>query len=168
MMPGAVTLWPVPGLPLIQSGDDLPALIVDAFNRSGVSLQNGDTLVVSSKIISKSEGRRVELASVTPSAEALKYADITGKDPRIAELVLRESRSVSRVAKGVMVTTHRLGFTSANAGIDQSNLEDSDEAALLLPLDPDASAHRLRDRLCELACSNSIMVLARCVWIETS
>ena len=150
MIPGAVTLWPVPGLPLIQPGDDLPALIVDAFTRSGLSLQNGDTLVVSSKIVSKSEGRRVELASVTPSAEAFKYAEITGKDPRIAELVLRESRAVSRVAKGIMVTTHRLGFTSANAGIDQSNLEDSEEAVLLLPLDPDASAQRIRHRLCDL------------------
>ena len=150
MIPGAVTLWPVPGLPLIQPDDDLPALIVDAFARNNLSLQNGDVLVVSSKIISKSEGRRVELASVTPSAEALKYAEITGKDPRLAELVLQESRAVSRVAKGVMVTTHRLGFTSANAGIDQSNLEDSDEAALLLPLDPDASAQKLRERLCEL------------------
>jgi coenzyme F420-0:L-glutamate ligase/coenzyme F420-1:gamma-L-glutamate ligase len=150
MIPGAVTLWPVPGLPLIESGDDLPALIADAFARCGVSLQTGDALVISSKIISKSEGRRVELSSVTPSDEALGYAVTTGKDPRLAELVLRESRSVSRTAKGVMVTTHRLGFTSANAGIDQSNLEGGDDAALLLPLNPDASAHLLRNRLREL------------------
>jgi coenzyme F420-0:L-glutamate ligase/coenzyme F420-1:gamma-L-glutamate ligase len=125
-------------------------MIAGAFAAAGVTLKDGDALVVSSKIVSKSEGRRVELASVTPSPEAQSYAGITGKDPRLAELVLRESRSVSRVAKGVMVTTHRLGFTSANAGIDQSNLEDSDDAALLLPIDPDESARRIADGIRDL------------------
>jgi len=147
VIPGGVTLWPVPGLPLIQQGDDLPALITHAFLSAGVSLQDGDALVVSSKIVSKSEGRRVVLSAVIPSPEALRYSALTGKDPRLAELVLQESRSVSRAAKGVMVTTHRLGFTSANAGIDQSNVDGGDDVALLLPLDPDSSAARMRERL---------------------
>lgn len=149
-MQDAVTLWPVPGLPLIQQGDDLPSLIAEAFSRAGVALETGDVLVVSSKIVSKSEGRLVNLDDVIPSDEALRYADMTGKDPRIAELVLHESQSVSRVAKGVMVTHHRLGFTSANAGIDQSNIEGGDTSALLLPLDPDTSAGAIRRRLYEL------------------
>jgi coenzyme F420-0:L-glutamate ligase / coenzyme F420-1:gamma-L-glutamate ligase len=150
MMPGAVSLWPVPGLPLIQPGDDLPSLILEAFRRSDVALQDGDVLVVSSKIVSKSEGRRVPLEAVQPSEAACRYAETTGKDPRLAELVLRESRSVSRVARGVMVTTHRLGFTSANAGIDQSNVESGDDVVLLLPIDPDSSAAVLRERLNEM------------------
>ena len=150
MIPGGVTLWPVPGLPLIQEGDDLPELIAAAFTRAAVPLQDGDALVISSKIVSKSEGRRIVLSEVSPSPEAQRYSDLTGKDPRLAELVQQESRSVSRASKGVMVTTHRLGFTSANAGIDQSNVEGGDDVALLLPRDPDSSARQIRDRLRDL------------------
>lgn len=160
MIPGGVTLWPVPGLPLVQKGDDVPALIASAFTQAGVPLQDGDALVISSKIVSKSEGRRVLLSDVTPSEEAVRYAELTGKDPRLAELVLQESRSVSRAAKGVMVTTHRLGFTSANAGIDQSNVDGGDDVALLLPLDPDASAAHIRQRLKELTGATVAIVIS--------
>ena len=150
MIPGGLTLWALPGLPLIQSGDDLAELISNALTVCGVVLQDGDALVVASKIISKSEGRMVELSSVTPLQEAVEYAHHTSKDPRIVQLVLDESKSVSRVSKGVLVTTHRLGFTSANAGIDQSNVEGGDDVVLLLPQDPDASADSLRARLKDL------------------
>jgi len=144
---GGLSLWALPGLPLIQPGDDLAALIFGALTDCSVTLQDGDALVVSSKIISKSEGRLVQLSDVTPSDDAKEYAGQTGKDPRTVQLVLDESKSISRLSKGVMVTTHRLGFTSANAGIDQSNVEGGDDVVLLLPKDPDASADSLRARL---------------------
>lgn len=142
-----VTLWSVPGIPLIHAGDDLADMIIEAIHRAGERLITNDVLVISSKIVSKSEGRMVDLRTVTASDEAQALASKTGKDPRIVELVLRESASVSRVAPNVLVTTHRLGFTSANAGIDQSNIEDGDTHALLLPVDPDGSAAALRDRI---------------------
>ncbi len=145
----SVVISPLPGIPLIKPGDDLTSVILDALRTSGTDLRTGDALVVTSKIVSKAEGRIVNLADVVPSAEAVRLAGITGKDPRVVELVLRESVAVSRAAPGVLVTRHRLGFTAANAGVDQSNLEQGDERALLLPLDPDASAAALRERLRE-------------------
>lgn len=150
MIPGGLSIWPLPGLPLIHKGDDLAGLIVEVLRACAVTLQDGDALVVSSKIVSKSEGRIIPLATVTPSPQAIEYAAQASKDPRIVQLVLDESRSVSRVSKGVLVTTHRLGFTSANAGIDQSNVEGGDDVVLLLPKDPDTSAAELSARLKEL------------------
>jgi len=147
VIPDGLTLWALPGLPLIHPGDDLGSLIATALGDCSVTLQDGDALVVSSKIISKSEGRLVQLPDVHPSPEAEDYAAQTGKDPRIVQLVLDESKSISRISKGVLVTTHRLGFTSANAGIDQSNVEGGDNVVLLLPKDPDASADALSARL---------------------
>ena len=132
------------GIPLVQPGDDLAPLIVTSLTQMGLGLTDGDVLVVTSKIVSKAEGRSVRLKDVMPGDEARQYAQVTGKDSRLVELVLRESNTVSRAARGVLVTEHRLGFVSANAGIDQSNTADGDEGALLLPEDPDASAERLR------------------------
>lgn len=142
-----LTITALPGIPHIQPGDDLPQVILDALNRAQLSLQNGDVLVITSKIVSKAEGRYVLLADVQPGPEAEALATVTRKDPRIVELVLRESQQVSRQAPGVLVTEHRLGFVSANAGIDQSNLENGDERVLLLPLEPDRSAARIRTAL---------------------
>lgn len=133
--------------PLVQPGDDLATLLLAALNDNTITLQEGDVLVIASKIVSKAEDRYVALDSVLPGDEARRLAEITGKDPRFVELVLRESVMVSRTAPNVLVTQHRLGFVSANAGIDQSNIENSDARVLLLPLDPDATAHHLRDRL---------------------
>ncbi len=141
------TVTALAGVPIIQPGDDLPTVILAALQHTGLTLQTGDVLVIASKIVSKAEGRIVALDSVTPGEEALRYAGITGKDPRLVELVLQESRMVSRHRKNVMVTEHRLGFVSANAGIDQSNNEDGDNRVLLLPLDPDGAAQQLRDAL---------------------
>jgi coenzyme F420-0:L-glutamate ligase / coenzyme F420-1:gamma-L-glutamate ligase len=124
-------------------------LLLQALAEAGLALQEGDILVVAQKIISKSEGRQVRLADVGPGPRAVELAAQTGKDPRLVELILRESVEVSRWRPGVIITRHRLGFTSANAGIDRSNVElDGDEeAVLLLPLDPDLSARRLRQAI---------------------
>ncbi|MFN8531043.1 MAG: coenzyme F420-0:L-glutamate ligase, partial [Anaerolineae bacterium] len=135
----SLSLTALPGVPVIQAGDDLVEVIAAALERAGVTLQSGDALVVTSKIVSKAEGRYVDLRSVTPSDRAVELAGVTGKDPRVVELVLSESTAVSRAAMNVLVVRHRLGFVSANAGIDQSNVEGSDEHVLLLPLDPDVS-----------------------------
>ncbi len=139
----------LPGIPLVQVGDNLPQLILESLSRAQLCLKHGDVLVVTSKIVSKAEGRQVKLSSVQPSAEAFQLAEETRKDPRIVELVLRESRLISRKAAGVLVTQHRLGFVSANAGIDQSNVDGSDETVLLLPVDPDYSAAVIRSVLWE-------------------
>lgn len=140
-----VELLAVEGVPLVQPGDDLPAVLLDALAADGVVLDDGDVLVVASKLVSKAEGRIVDLATVPPSAEAEELAAKVDKDPRVVELVLRESTHVSRAVKGVLLVRHRLGFVSANAGLDRSNLE-GEEAVLLLPLDPDASARAIRER----------------------
>lgn len=138
----------VPGMPLVQPGDDIPALILTALRQHDLSLQDGDVLVVTSKIISKAEGRRVDLRTVTPSARAVDIAAHTGKDPRLVEVLLGEITEISRMRQGVLITRHRLGFVSANAGIDHSNVGGEGEHwVLLLPVDPDASAARLRDGL---------------------
>jgi len=141
----ALVIHPVTDLPLVRSGDDLALLIGTACDRAGFALQDGDVLVLAQKIVSKSEGRQVLLADVEVSPEAVKLAEEVDKDPRLVELVLRESESVIRKTRGVLIVRHRLGIVSANAGIDQSNIShDEGESALLLPLDPDLSARRLR------------------------
>ncbi len=137
------------GFPRIAPGDVLSAQILAAAAAEG-GLQDGDIIVLAQKIVSKAEGRQVDLASVTPSPEAVRLGGITHKDPRLVELILSESQAVMRAVPGVIITRHRLGFVMANAGIDQSNLSRSDagaEHALLLPLDPDASAAALRAAL---------------------
>ena len=143
----ALHLLALPGIPLVAAGADLVALIMAALARAGLELSDGDVLAISSKIIARAEGRNVMLSSVQPGAEALERAAVTGKDARMVELVLRESRSISRQASEVLISEHRLGFISANAGIDHSNVGGDEDEVLLLPLDPDASAADLRDRL---------------------
>ena len=142
-----MTITGIPGIPLIRPGDDLAGLILGAIRAAGLSLHHGDVLIVTSKIVSKAEGRFVSLATVVPGPEAERLAAVTSKDPRMVELVLRESVGVVRAAPGVLVVRHRLGFVSANAGIDQSNVEGGDETVLLLPANPDQSARRLRDEI---------------------
>jgi len=136
-------------MPEIAAGAPLAKLLLESILRAGTALQAGDVIVLAQKIISKAEGRVVQLAGVTPSGRAQNIAREAGKDPRIVELMLRESRKVLRVKPGVIIVEHNLGFVMANAGIDQSNVPDGDEAVLLLPENPDASARRLRDELRE-------------------
>ncbi len=137
----------IPGVPLVEPGADLGAIIIRALRSAGAIPANGDALAVAQKIVSKAEGRSVRLDTVEPSRLALDIARDAGKDPRVVQLILQESRCVIRVAPGVIITEHNTGVILANAGIDRSNLAGSDEAALLLPQDPDASAAALRARL---------------------
>lgn len=147
----SLTLTAVPHIPHVQAGDNISQLIIQAMAQANMPLQNGDILAIAQKIISKAEGRTVQLESVTPSPNALTWAEKTGKDPRLVELILQESVEVSRYRKGVMVVTHRLGFTSANAGIDRSNVEQqgASETVLLLPIDPDGSARAIQQTIQE-------------------
>ena len=149
--PRALSLFALPGIPMVQPDDDLAALIADGFARAGEAAAAGDVLVVAQKIVSKSEGRYANLAEVEPGAEARELAARADKDPRMVELILSESRRVVRHRPGVIIVEHRLGFVMANAGIDNSNVEPAgaDERVLLLPRDPDGSARRLRKGLRE-------------------
>ncbi len=141
-------LMSLPGIPLVQPGDDLARLILDSLRAAELALAEGDVLVITSKIVSKAEGRILDLRTLTPSARAHEITEKTGKDPRLVEAVLAESTEVSRMRTGVLIVRHRLGFTSANAGIDHSNVgPNGEEWVLLLPADPDVSAARLRDAL---------------------
>lgn len=144
-MAGRIELIALEGLPLIAPGDDLAALLREALARAELVLRDGDVLVLAQKIVSKAEGRLVRLDGVDPSAEAKALATQVGKEPRLVELILRESARVVRGGPNVLIVEHRLGLTMANAGIDQSNVEPG--CALLLPENPDASAARLRAQL---------------------
>jgi coenzyme F420-0:L-glutamate ligase/coenzyme F420-1:gamma-L-glutamate ligase len=143
----------VPGVPVVRAGDDLARTILDAFDRAGEALRAHDVVAIASKLLSRSEGRFVDLTAVEPSPRARDLAKTAGKDPRLVELILSESSAVSRVKPNVIVVRHRLGFFSANAGIDASNASPPDAApgsgpwVLLLPTDPDATAARLRSAL---------------------
>ena len=150
-LPGALSFLPIAGIPEVRPGDDLAAVLKQALSQTpNPQLQDGDVLVVAQKIVSKAEKRYVELDGIKPGDEALAVAERCGKDARLVELVLRESSEVLRVAPGVLIVRHKLGFVVANAAIDQSNLPDhAGERALLLPTDPDASARALRASLQE-------------------
>lgn len=158
MPPSDIQLIPLPGLPLIAAGDDLTALILTAAAAAGVALRDGDVLAVAQKVVSKAEDRFVDLAAVTPSCRAGTLARETGKDARLVEVILGESRRVLRHREGVLIVVHRLGMVMANAGVDASNVGPGEERVLLLPEDPDASAARLRDGL-RTACGVDVGVV---------
>jgi coenzyme F420-0:L-glutamate ligase/coenzyme F420-1:gamma-L-glutamate ligase len=145
----AVTLTAVEDIPLVEPGDDLADMLIERLNRAAIVPRDQDVLVIAQKIVSKAEGRYIDLSQVTPSARALELAAEVDKDPRMVELILGESSEVLRHRGGVLVVAHRLGFVMANAGIDQSNIDHPEgrERALLLPVDPDASCARLKARL---------------------
>jgi coenzyme F420-0:L-glutamate ligase/coenzyme F420-1:gamma-L-glutamate ligase len=144
-----VTLTPLPDFPLVRPGDDLAALLIAACDQSAVAPAEGDIVVVAQKVVSKAEGRHVDLADVRPSARAQSLAAQVDKDPRLVEVILGESRRVVRHRRGVLIVEHRLGFIMANAGVDRSNVDPAAgaEPVLLLPRDPDASAAALLARL---------------------
>lgn len=144
-----LTLVALPGIPEVARGADLAGLLLAAVERAGRMLESGDVMVIAQKIVSKAEGRTVRLAGVTPSARALELAGVVGKDPRLVELMLCESREVMRARPGVLIVEHRLGFVLASAGIDQSNVAAPRREAivLLLPENPDASARRIQQDL---------------------
>ena len=133
------------GVPDIAAGDDLCRVALDAYAASGLAPADGDILVIAQKIVSKAEGRRVDLDTVMPSPQAERLARETDKDARVIELILAESERVMRARPGLIVVRHRLGYVLANAGIDASNIENGGEQrVLLLPSDPDGSAAALR------------------------
>ena len=154
-----LTLTALPGIPEVAPGARLAELLLAAVERAGMVLAPGDVLVVAQKIVSKAEGRAFRLAAVTPSQKARELAQAADKDPRLVELILRESRAVLRVKPGVIIVEHRLGFVMASAGIDQSNVPGrGEDVALLLPEDPDASARRIRDEVRQ-ACGADVGVV---------
>jgi coenzyme F420-0:L-glutamate ligase / coenzyme F420-1:gamma-L-glutamate ligase len=148
-MPREVTLTPLSGIKLVEPGDNLGAITVAALRDNGVVPEDGDVLVVAQKIVSKAEGRFVDIATVEPSERAIALAAEVDKDPRFVEVVLSESKRVVRHRPGLLIVEHRLGFVMANAGIDHSNVaaEEGGERVLLLPVDPDGSARALRQHL---------------------
>jgi len=138
----AIEIIGLPHLPEIRPGDDLVGAIGDAIEVSGQGLREDDVLVVTQKVVSKAEGRLVDLRTIEPSAMARDWAEQWDKDPRQIEVVLRESKRIVRMDRGVLITETRHGFVCANAGVDASNVEA--ETVCLLPDDPDASAHAIR------------------------
>lgn len=138
----------LPDFPMVQSGDDLAQMIVDVCQKNAIFIKDGDIFVLAQKIVSKSEGRLVSYATITPSHQALELEKITKKDPRFIELVLSQSKKVVRAKYNTLIVEHKKGFICANAGIDHSNLSDQGELAedwvLLLPEDSDQSAAFIR------------------------
>jgi coenzyme F420-0:L-glutamate ligase/coenzyme F420-1:gamma-L-glutamate ligase len=148
-MPRRMTLTALAGIPTIAPGDDLAAVAMGACESSDLALEDGDVIVLAQKIVSKAEGRAVDLRDIAPSPRALELAAVAEKDPRVVELILRESTAVLRCRPGVIIVEHRSGLVMANAGIDASNVDgtDGEDRVLLLPEDSDRSASGLRDTL---------------------
>ena len=151
-MPREVTLTPLSGIKMVEPGDDLGAITIAALRDNSLVPEDGDVLVVAQKIVSKAERRYVDVATVRPSERAIALAAEVDKDPRFVEVVLSEATRVVRHRPGLLIVEHRLGFVMANAGIDHSNVaaQDDGERVLLLPVDPDGSAHTLRQRLMDV------------------
>ena len=140
----AVLAWAPEPFPEIRPGDDLTAAMAAALRGAGLIPQSGDVVVIAHKVVSKAEGHVVDLTSVTPGAEAQTLAQEANKDPRLVEVILRESKAVRRVRPGLIIAEHRLGFVCANAGVDHSNVGLGPDVVALLPQDPDASAARIQ------------------------
>ncbi|MCC4114862.1 coenzyme F420-0:L-glutamate ligase [Aromatoleum toluclasticum] len=148
-MSARMELTGLPGFPLVEPGDDLVPMILDALARAQIVPADGDLLVLAQKVVSKAENRYAYLDDIEPSAEAQALAEQADKDPRIVELMLQESVEVMRHRRGAVIVRHRRGYVHANAGIDQSNIRSDPQRprVLLLPIDPDRSAAQLRERL---------------------
>ncbi|MEZ4709174.1 MAG: coenzyme F420-0:L-glutamate ligase [Caldilineaceae bacterium] len=149
-----ISLCPVPNLPLIEPGDDLASLIVEKLDAAGQTVQPGDIFVIAQKVVSKAEGRLVRLADVTPDARAQEIAQTVDKDPRHVQVVLDDSNEILRTRRGLLVVEQKSGWVCANAGVDRSNVAtagDGDDVLAMLPVDADASAARIRQRLLELS-----------------
>lgn len=146
-----LTLNSLKNIPFIRQDDNLADILVNSLQESNIELQNDDILVLAQKIVSKSEGRMVNLAKVTPSQRAIELAQKAEKDPRVMELMLQESNEILRVRVGTIIVEHKLGFVCANAGIDHSNVmgdgNEKEEYVLLLPEDPDRSARNIREQI---------------------
>lgn len=167
----SLNLTPLQNFPLIRQGDTLADILVKSLQETNLELQNDDILVLAQKIVSKSEGRMVNLATVTPSQKAIELAQKAEKDPRVIELMLQESSEVLRVRVGTIIVEHKLGFVCANAGIDHSNVAplppegkeagtNTEEYVLLLPENPDQSARNLREKIKQVTGKNiGVMII---------
>lgn len=155
-----LSLFTVPGIPLINRGDDLVALIGTALTGAGLKLADGDIVVIAQKLVSKAEGRTVALSSVKPSAEAIQLAAATDKEPEMVQLILDESRQILRHRPGVIIAEHKSGCVLANAGIDRSNVEPDSDRVLLLPADANQSAARLREGFAAMLNANVGVIIA--------
>ena len=156
-----LTFLALDGMPLFRPGMSVAGEVVAALVRRGETLADGDIVVVAQKIVSKAEGRLVRLADVDPSNEAKALAAEVEKDPRMVELILRESSAIIRRAPGILIVRHRLGMIGANAGIDQSNIDHrAGECALLLPENPDLSATRIRASLHQRTARNLGVIIS--------
>jgi coenzyme F420-0:L-glutamate ligase/coenzyme F420-1:gamma-L-glutamate ligase len=157
-----LTFTPLPKIPLIHPGDDLADILLAALQTARITPEDGDILVLAQKIVSKSEGRLVKLSMISPSKEAVELAKRSEKDPRVVELILRESREVLRVRPGIIIVEHRLGFICASAGIDHSNVMgeegNPEDWVLLLPENPDRSALAIRRKI-KIATGNRLGVM---------
>ncbi len=138
-----IAIIPIPGVPQIQPGDDLPSLLLEAIDAAKVGLKDGDILVMCQKIVSKAEGAVLDLKTVTPSPFAKQIAEMWEKDPRMVEVVLTESSRIIRMKDGVIITETKHGWVCANSGVDASNTI-AEDVVILLPKDPDASARNIR------------------------
>jgi len=151
MTPAQLTFSALPGIPTVAAGDDLAGMILHGMHALDLPVEDGDIFVLAQKIVSKAEGRMVDLRTIEPSAQAQELARATGKEAELVEVILRESRGVLRQREALLIVEHRLGFVCANAGVDRSNVQGvRDEYGrwvLLLPEDPDASAGRIREAL---------------------
>jgi coenzyme F420-0:L-glutamate ligase/coenzyme F420-1:gamma-L-glutamate ligase len=148
----------VTGIPEVRPGDDLSRLLVESASRQGTPLRGGDLIVVGQKVVSKAEGRLVRLADVHPSPAAATMATQLGRDPRLVEVIFRESRRIVRMDRGVLIAETHHGWVCANAGVDQSNVER--DCVALLPEDPDRSARRLREDIRERATVDVGVIIA--------
>jgi len=147
--PGRLILNVVPGMPLIAPGDDLGAIIIAAMTKADLVPVAGDIIVVAQKVVSKAQGRYVDLADIVPSARARELAIEVEKDPRLVEVILSESVRVVRQRPRLLIVEHRDGYVAANAGVDRSNIDaaPAKDVVLLLPMEPDSAAEMLRQRL---------------------
>jgi len=154
-----IKILAVTGLPIVKEGDDLASLICQAAEKQGTPVQNGDVIVVTHVVVSRAEGNVVDLETVTPSEFAKTVAKTTGKDPRLVEVILRESKSIVRMSKGKLITETKQGVVCANSGIDQSNVAGNTVVALL-PEDADQSARRMRERIRELTTKDVAVIVS--------
>ena len=154
-----IQIFPLKRLPLIKEGDNVAACIIKAAKDEEVTIQTGDVVVIAQKIVSKAEGGIVRLKAVTPSPMAEEIAKTTGKDPRHVEVILQESDKIIRRKDAHLIVQTRHGFVCANAGVDRSNVEDPDSLTIL-PVDPDHSAHLIRENIRGLTGANVAVIIS--------
>ncbi|MBU7018911.1 MAG: coenzyme F420-0:L-glutamate ligase [Theionarchaea archaeon] len=142
-----IEIIPVPGVPLIRKGDNISLIFLECLGRSGINLEDSDVVVIAQTIVSKAEGNVIDLREIIPSPEAGKLAEKTGKDPRLCELIIRESVEIVRVGNGPIIAETKNGLVCASCGIDHSNVAGDFDHVALLPDDPDKSASEIRERI---------------------